>query len=103
VASRGLPLEVISTEGAWVRVRDPVGDMAWIEAKSLTERRTVLAMVTVLPVHQRPDEDSPVVLRVAQGVVLEMPAQGDTRPGWLLVRHRDGGTGYVRIGQVWGG
>jgi SH3-like domain-containing protein len=103
VASRGLPVEVIATEGAWTRVRDPAGDMAWIETRALTERRTVLALVPVLSVHQRADDESPVVLRVAQGVVLELPAQGDTRPGWLLVRHRDGGTGYVRIGQVWGG
>ncbi len=103
VASRGLPVEVISTDGSWVKVRDPAGDLAWIDGKALSRRRTVLALVRVLDVRERADEQSAVVLQVSEGVLLDLVEAAESHPGWLQVRHRDGAAGFVRVGQVWGG
>jgi SH3-like domain-containing protein len=102
VASRFLPVEIISADGAWARVRDPSGDLAWVERKMLSERRTVLVVVSVAEVRQRPDEQSPIAFRVGQGVALEYAEQSGVMPGWVRVRHRDGATGFVRIREVWG-
>jgi SH3-like domain-containing protein len=103
VATRGLPVEVISTDGSWVKVRDPSGDLAWIDGKGLSRRRTVLALVRVLDVRERPDEQSSVVLQIGEGVLLDLVEPSESHPGWLQVRHRDGAAGFVRVGQVWGG
>lgn len=101
VVSRDLPVEVISSDGTWVKVRDPQGDLAWIERTALSDKRTVIVTAGVAAVHKNADSQSPVVFTVQQGVVLEL--QDGKVPGWLYVRHTDGSAGYVRLNQVWGG
>ena len=100
VAGRNLPVEVIASDGAWVKVRDPFGGLSWIEAKALTPRRTVFVNAPVADVRQRPDTAAPLAFQAQAGVVLELLEPGQT--GWARVRHADGATGYVRIGAVWG-
>lgn len=101
-APRGMPLELISTVGAWVKVRDISGDVLWIERTDLGERRSV---VTAMPatVRQQPQDAAPVVLQADRGVLLDLDAGTEPgTPGWTRVRHRDGGSGWVRNTEVWG-
>jgi SH3-like domain-containing protein len=100
VASRNLPVEVISTDGAWVKVRDPLGGLSWIERKLLADKRTVIVAVPVADVHQRAEDAAPLAFQAQQGVILDLVEAGAT--GWARVRHADGSSGFVRIGQVWG-
>lgn len=102
VATRNLPVEVISTDGTWVKVRDPGGDLTWVERKLLTDRRTVLVSAPLADIRQRAEEQATLVFQAAQGVVLDLGDQSGVTPGWVRVRHRDGATGFVRINQVWG-
>lgn len=101
VVSRHYPLEVISTLGAWIKVRDHTGALAWIEAKSLGDRHMLLATAAATEVRQRPDDGAPIAFVAAQNVVLERVDGGSG--GWLRVRAMDGAEGYVRASQVWGG
>lgn len=102
VAPRGMPVEVVSTLGAWVKVRDVAGDVAWIERIDLGERRTVVAS-TLATVRQQPQDGAAVALHADRGVLLEIGEAPNEAPGgWLRVRHRDGGTGWVRATEVWG-
>jgi SH3-like domain-containing protein len=100
VASRNLPVEVISTDGAWVKVRDPLGGLSWIERKQLADKRTVIVAVPVADVRQRAEDAAPLAFQAQQGVVLDLVEAGAT--GWARVRHADGTSGFVRIVQVWG-
>jgi SH3-like domain-containing protein len=100
VAGRDLPVEVISTDGAWVKVRDPFGGLSWVEGKVLTERRTVLVTAPVADVRVRAEAAAPLAFQAQAGVVLEVIQVGPL--GWVRVRHADGASGYVRITQVWG-
>jgi SH3-like domain-containing protein len=100
VAGRNLPVEVISTDGAWVKVRDPFGGLSWVERKALAERRTVLVTAAVADVRARAEEAAPLAFQAQAGVVLEVIEVGPS--GWARVRHADGASGYVRITQVWG-
>lgn len=102
VASRMLPVELISTDGTWMKVRDPSGDLGWVDRKSLADKRTVVVTVPTADVREKPDDDAALVLQAAQGVGLEYIDQTGTPPGWIHVRHPDGGVGYVRISQIWG-
>lgn len=100
-APRGMPVEVISTLGQWVKVRDMAGDVVWIERTDLAERRAVVAS-TLATVRQQPQDTAATVLHADRGVLLELAEGGEAAGGWLRVRHRDGGIGWVRSTEVWG-
>lgn len=99
VVNKGYPLEIVVTVEGWVKVRDAAGAFSWIEAKQLTDKRTVMVRVPVAEVRAKPDDGAPIAFQAQQNVVLELVAVSG---GWVQVRHRDGGTGYVRAQQVWG-
>lgn len=99
-ASRAYPVEIVVSIDNWAKVRDAAGELAWVEKKALSERRTVLVTAPVADVRQAANELSAVAFQAQQGVVLDV-----TEPpasGWVKVRHADGLAGYVRINQVWG-
>ena len=100
VVNRGYPLEVVVTVEGWVKVRDAAGSFTWIETKQVTDKqRTVMVRVPVVQVRQKPDDNAPVAFQAGQSVILEYV---DASGGWVQVRHRDGGSGYVKAAQVWG-
>jgi SH3-like domain-containing protein len=100
VVSRLYPLEVIVNLEGWVKVRDHTGALAWIEKKSLAERRTVLVTVSTAEARARPEDGAPLAFTAAQNVALELV---EVAPGgWLRVRHADGASGFLRANQVWG-
>lgn len=99
VVSRDLPVEIISTDGTWTKVRDSSGALAWVDRKALSDKRTVIVSAAVAVVRERADEQARVVFQAQQGVVLDFV---DAAGGWAQVRHAGGSAGYVRIQQVWG-
>ena len=100
-APRGMPVEVIAGLQGWVKVRDMEGDIAWVLRDDLSERRTVVASTTV-PLYQEPNADAPQWFEAARGVVFELEDDKPDDAGFVRVRHADGQSGYVELGQVWG-
>ena len=100
VASRYYPVEVVINIDAWVKVRDQAGDLAWVEKKTLSDKRTVIVTAAVADVRQTANDQGALVFQAQQGVALDVaePPAG----GWIKVRHAEGQTGYVKINQVWG-
>lgn len=100
IAPRGMPVEVLSTLGNWVKVRDLIGDVLWVERKDLTVQRTVIA-TTSAAVRSGATDSSPILFVAERGVVLEL-SEVRAPAGWARVRHRDGTVGYARVADVWG-
>lgn len=100
VIGRQAPVELIASDGTWAKVRDVSGELAWIDKKALSEKRTVVVTAAVADVREKADEQAPLAFRAQQGVLLELVDLD--RIGWVHVRHRDGATGYVRLTEVWG-
>lgn len=100
VASRYYPLEVLVKLDQWTKVRDVNGEVAWVENKSLGDRRTALVTVPLADVRGGPAAASPLVFEAYKHVLLEVvePAA----EGWVKVRHRDGQQGFIRVAHVWG-
>ncbi len=97
---RDYPLEIVVALENWIKVRDASGELAWVEKKSLSDKRNVMANVPLADVRQAPNDSAPLVFQAEKSVILELAEFSD--PGWIKVRHRDGQAGYVRTSQVWG-
>ena len=100
VASRQYPVEIVINIDAWAKVRDPSGDLTWVEKKGLSDKRTVLITAAYADVRQAPNDQAALVFQAQQGVALDVvePQAG----GWVKVRHADGQVGFLKIAQVWG-
>lgn len=94
------PVEVVVRLEGWYKVRDAEGTLAWLEAKQLSERRTLVVTAPRAEIRQSDKGESAVLAELDKWVAVEFiePAS----PGWAKVRHRDGATGYIRATQVWG-
>jgi SH3-like domain-containing protein len=100
VAPRGMPVEIILTQNGWSKVRDSVGDLFWLEAKSLTTKRNVVVTAASVKLHAAADDGSAAVATIDKGVLLELVAPASS--GWVKLKHRDGPVGFAKIGEVWG-
>lgn len=100
VAPAGMPVELVITTGDWSRVRDAGGDLAWIENKFLSNKRTLVVEVPQATARASASDTAAVVFNASKGVVLELAEP--VTSGWIKVRHRDGETGYVKASDVWG-
>lgn len=100
VIKRGTPVEVVVSLEGWAKVRDADGGLAWIEKKSLSDRRSLIVSAARAEVRQSADAVAQLVFEAEKGVLLDYfeTAMG----GWIKVRHRDGQSGFVRANQVWG-
>lgn len=101
VIARHTPVEVVVSLDAWCKVRDIKGDLAWIESRLLSSRRTVQVKTDRAQVRAQPEEKSSLVFEADRDVALEV-VEPSPAPGWAKVQHRDGATGFVRLSQVWG-
>jgi SH3-like domain-containing protein len=100
VVSRYYPLEVIVTQGPWVKVRDGAGGLSWVEKKDLGDARMVVVTAARGDIRKAAEAGAPLVFQAERGVALELVEKA--AGGWAKVRHRDGQAGYIRIDQVWG-
>ena len=100
VIGQGYPVEVIVNLGDWIKVRDNQGGLSWIDAKQLTNARTLLVVQAQSELRQSADASSTLLGRLEKDVVLDYlePAKN----GWVKVKHKDGLTGYVPSSSVWG-
>jgi SH3-like domain-containing protein len=94
------PVEAVVRLEGWVKVRDAEGTLAWIEARSLGERRTLVVTAPRAEIRESDKAEAPVVATLDKWVVVDFIETA--APGWAKVRHRDGATGFVRSTQVWG-
>jgi SH3-like domain-containing protein len=101
IAPRGMPVEVVTTYGDWSKVRDADGKLTWIMSKALVTKRNVIITASNAKIHAAADDNSPVVFSADKNVLLEL---SDPVPvsGWLKVKHRDGQSGFIKSGEVWG-
>lgn len=100
IAPRGMPVEVVMNFGAWSKVRDVMGDVCWLEARQLVDRKNIVVRALNAKIRRNADDGADVVFTADKGVLLEVV---DTVvPGWVRVKHADGSIGFVKTGDVWG-
>ena len=100
ILGNGYPVEVIVNLGDWIKVRDALGGLSWVEAKSLSTKHTALVLAKT-EIKAAEDSASALVATAEKEVVLELIV-GAVKSGWQKVKHRDGVTGFVQTTALWG-
>jgi SH3-like domain-containing protein len=100
ILGRSYPVEVVVAVEGWTKIRDAGGELAWIEARNLSERRSVMVKVSLADVRQAADDKAPLAFQAEQNVLLDLVELTGT--GWARVTHRDGQGGFIKLNQVWG-
>jgi len=94
-----LPIRVIEIYRDWRKVQDPEGTTGWMLVRLLSDRRTaVVRGEEARPLHEAPDQASPVRYRAEPGVVGRVSRCAG---GWCLIDVRGRG-GYIQVAQLWG-
>lgn len=96
----GTPVEIVSVDNSWVRVREPGGTLNWVRQDALSEQRTLLVNAERALIRREAREDAAPVFAAVRNVVLQRVEAPQF--GWIKVRHADGDEGYIRVGEVWG-
>ena len=99
--SQNYPIEIVVNLGDWLKVRDAQGSLNWVEAKQLSNKRTVMVTSSKAEIRQNAELTSDLVATIDKDVVLEV-ADVKLNNGWLKVKHRDGITGYILMTSIWG-
>jgi SH3-like domain-containing protein len=100
ILGRGYPVEVVVVVEGWTKIRDGGGELAWIETRSLSERRSVMVKVSLADVRTAAEDKAPLAFQAEQNVLLELNELTGT--GWARVTHRDGQSGFIKVNLVWG-
>ena len=100
ILGSGYPVEIIVNLGDWLKVRDQLGSLSWIESKSLSTKRMVLVLAKI-ELKTSEDINSSMLATVEKDVVLELISPS-IKNGWVKVKHRDGIVGYVQVASLWG-
>jgi len=96
----GYPVEIIVNLGDWLKVRDQLGSLSWVESKSLSTKRMALVLAKT-DIKSSEDIISPILATIEKDVVLELVSPS-IKNGWVKVKHRDGIIGYVSVVSLWG-
>lgn len=99
--SQDYPVEIVVNLGDWLKVRDAQGSINWVEAKQLSNKRTVIVSMAQAEIRQSADIASNLLATLEKDVLLEV-VDAKLTNGWLKVKHRDGVTGYILISSTWG-
>src|SRR5574343_1483524 len=78
------PVEVVVRLEGWLKVRDAEGTLAWLEARQLSERRTLVVTAPRAEIRQSDKVDAAVLAELEKWVAVEFiePAS----PGWAKGR-----------------
>lgn len=94
---QGLPMLVVRETHGWRRVRDQDGDEVWVQARMLSDQRTVI-LLTEQVLRRSPETTAKAKAMLESGVVAQLNV---CQPLWceLSVGNQ---TGWVERGGLWG-
>ncbi|MEW6289798.1 MAG: SH3 domain-containing protein [Thermodesulfobacteriota bacterium] len=99
VLGKGFPLQVIKSQGKWLKVSDFENDEGWVYAPLTCSTPHMIVQAKMVDIRSGPGESYKVIGQASYGVVFRTLAQ---TKGWIKVKHQNGKTGWVGRGMLWG-
>lgn len=100
VVSRFYPVEILSTQSHWSRIRDATGAISWVPSVALSLQHMLLVLVSHAQVYQSPTPHASLAFSVEKDGVVRLIAP--PKNGWAYIEHPDGAKGYARLSDFWG-
>ena len=95
---KDFPVQVISSKGDWVQVKDFEGDKGWVYKKLTSKDKRVIVKVNTANMRIGPGKNYELVATVKYGVVFT-PLEKEG--AWIKVRHEDGTNGWIYNTLIW--
>jgi SH3-like domain-containing protein len=101
---KGFPLNIISSQGQWVKVEDFEKDSGWILKSLLSDQPAVIVKANrktegKIDIRLGPGKEYRTIGQAFYGVVFIKLEQ---KNGWVKVQHDSGLTGWVKDSFLWG-
>lgn len=95
----GYPLQVLSTQGDWLKVTDYEKDNGWIHKSLVVSGNTVIVSGSKsVNMRSEPSTKSSIIANVDRGVVL---TKLESRGKWLKLKHSSGLIGWIYKPLLW--
>jgi SH3-like domain-containing protein len=99
VLGKGFPLQVISSKGKWLKVRDFENDAGWVYAPLTSRKGHMVVKKKIVNIRSGPGKKYRIVAKAKYGVVFQTLKQ---IKGWAKVKHQDGTIGWIYRKLLWG-
>lgn len=97
---RDLPVQIEREFEVWRLVADPDGSKGWVQAATLTGRRTAIVIGAERVLRQSAAETAGAVAKLDKGVIVRVRAC-EAKSEWCQVQVNDY-RGYIKRNEVWG-
>ena len=97
---RDLPVQIEREFEVWRLVTDPDGSKGWVQAATLTGRRTAIVIGAERTLRQTASDTAGAVAKLDKGVIVRVRSC-EAKSEWCQVQVSDY-RGYVRRNEVWG-
>lgn len=99
VLGKGVPLQVISSKGKWLKVRDFENDSGWVYGQLTTNKGHMVVKRKIVNIRSGPGTKYRIIAQAQYGVVFRTLKQ---IKGWAKVRHENGTIGWISRKLLWG-
>jgi SH3-like domain-containing protein len=99
VLGKGFPLQVIKSQGEWLKVRDFENDEGWVYAPLTGATPHMIVKSKLANIRSGPGENYKLTGQARYGVVFRIL---ESTKHWIKVQHESGKTGWVARKLLWG-
>ena len=95
----GYPLQVMSKQDEWIRVKDFEGPLGWVNKRFVSSQPHFIIQVNSVNLRSEPNTKSSVVAKLNKYDIVETLQKTDT---WAKVRNAAGQQGWILQSLAWG-
>jgi SH3-like domain-containing protein len=102
IITKDYPLNVIVRLKDWIKVKDHLGKISWIQIENISKDRNVMTLKDNTNLFYKPSVESVHLAKIEKNVALKLLSPFSTN-GWIQVKTLSQNIeGYIRTEDVWG-
>ncbi|OKY75848.1 MAG: peptide-binding protein [Desulfobulbaceae bacterium DB1] len=100
VLGKGFPLQVLGSQGKWLKVKDFENDVGWVYGPLTSATPHAVVKIKIVNIRSGPGKKYKLIGQAKYGVVFRVLKK---TPQWVQVRHDESGkSGWISRNLLWG-